>query len=315
MLRTRARTVRVCSLSVRKGTYSIVARDPVSGDLGVAVQSHWFSVGSVVTWGRPGVGTVATQSVADPAYGPRTLDRLTAGEDVEAALRAQLQDDDLRDVRQVAAIAAGGRAAVHTGADCILHASHVSGEGFTCQANMMARPGVPEAMAEAFVAATDAPDLAGRLLAALEGAERAGGDVRGRQSAALLVVAADPKALVPKLELRVEDDPDPVAELGRLLVLGRAYALAEEADELLGGGDAEHAGRLYQRASELAPDSDELLFWAGLSLAQTGDLEGGVEAVRRAAAVHPGWLDLLDRLSDDFAPAGAAVRAALSRPR
>ncbi len=310
MLRTRARTVCVCSLSVRKGTYSIVARDPVSGDLGVAVQSHWFSVGSVVTWGRPGVGTVATQSVAEPAYGPRTLERLAAGEEVGPALHAQLQEDDLRAVRQVAAVDAHGHVAVHTGPDCIDHASHVEREGFTCQANMMARPGVPEAMAAAYEA-SDAPDLAGRLLAALEGAEDAGGDVRGRQSAALLVVSADTADLVPKLELRVEDHADPIAELGRLLVLGRAYALADEADELLGAGDAEEAGRMYLQASEMAPDSDELLFWAGLSLAQTGDLQAGVDAVRRAAAVHGGWLDLLDRLSDDFAPAGAAVRDAL----
>ncbi len=289
-----------------------MARDPVSGDLGVAVQSHWFSVGAVVTWGRPGVGTVATQSVADPAYGPRTLERLAAGEDIEAALAAQLASDDLRDVRQVAAIDAGGRLAVHTGPDCIPHAGHVQGEGFSCQANMMARAGVPEAMAQAF-AAVDGPDLAGRMLAALEAAERAGGDVRGRQSAALLVVSADPRALTPRLELRVEDHADPVTEMGRLVVLARAYALAEAADELLGGGDAAGAGRLYEQAAALAPDSDELLFWAGLSMAQTGDLENGTEAVRRAAAVHPGWLDLLDRLTDDFAPAGAAVRAALGR--
>ncbi|MEA2124173.1 MAG: hypothetical protein QOI80_955, partial [Solirubrobacteraceae bacterium] len=228
-----------------------MARDPASGDLGVAVQSHWFSVGSVVTWGRPGVGTVATQSVAEPAYGPRTLERLAAGEDPQAALPAQLDADELGRVRQVATVDAQGRVAVHTGADCIPHAGHVAGDGFSCQANMMARPGVPEAMAEAYGAADG--DLAARLLAALQGAERAGGDVRGRQSAAMLVVDSDREALVPKLELRVEDHGDPVAELERLLGLQRAYALAGDADELLGAGDADEAGRLYQRASELAP--------------------------------------------------------------
>jgi uncharacterized Ntn-hydrolase superfamily protein len=296
---------------VRKGTYSIVARDPVSGDLGVAVQSHWFSVGSVVTWGRPGVGTVATQSVADPAYGPRTLERLAAGEDPGPALRAQLEHDGLAEVRQVAAVTASGDVAVHTGTDCIPHAGHVAGAGFSCQANMMARPGVPEAMADAFVGADG--DLPARMLAALQGAERAGGDVRGRQSAAMLIVDAQEASLVPKLELRVEDHADPIAELARLLDLQRAYALAGEADELLGAGDAGEAGRLYKRASELAPDSDELLFWAGLSMAHTGDLDGGADAVSRAAAVHSGWLDLLDRLTPDFAPAGAAVRRALGR--
>jgi uncharacterized Ntn-hydrolase superfamily protein len=282
-----------------------VARDPVSGDLGVAVQSHWFSVGSVVTWGRAGVGTVATQSVADPTYGERTLDRLAAGVPVHEALHGLVEADELARVRQVAAVDAAGAVAVHTGADCIPHAGDTTGDGFSCQANMMARAGVPEAMAEAFTAA--AGDLAARLLAALQGAERAGGDVRGRQSAAMLVVGAKP------LELRVEDHADPLAELERLLGLQRAYALAEEADELLGAGEAKEAGELYRRAAELAPDSDELLFWAGLSMAHTGDLEGGVAAVRQAAAVHAGWLDLLDRLTPEFAPAGEEVRACLGR--
>ncbi len=288
-----------------------MARDPVSGDLGVAVQSHWFSVGSVVTWGRPGVGTVATQSVADPAYGPRTLERLQAGEPVQDALAAQIAADELGRMRQVAAVTATGEVAVHTGADCIPHAGHVSGDAFACQANMMAGPGVPEAMAEAFTGATG--DLGARLLAALQGAEQAGGDVRGRQSAAMLIVGADPSALVPRLELRVEDHDDPIGELERLLGLHRAYALAGEADELLGAGDVAGAGHLYERAQQLAPDSDELLFWAGLSMAQAGDVDGGADAVGRAAAVHPGWLDLLDRLSPEFAPAGDAVRRALGR--
>jgi uncharacterized Ntn-hydrolase superfamily protein len=285
-----------------------VARDPVSGDLGVAVQSHWFSVGSVVTWGRPGVGTVATQSVAEPAYGPRSLERLAANVPVTDALQGQLEADELANVRQVAAVDSTGAIAVHTGADCIPHASHVTGEGFSCQANMMAREGVPEAMAAAYTAADG--DLAARLLAALQGAEAAGGDVRGRQSAAMLVVSADRSDLVPKLELRVEDHADPIAELARLLDLQRAYALAGQADELTG---AEEAARLYREAAALAPDSDELLFWAGLSLAQQGDVDGGVAAVRKAADVHAGWLDLLDRLTEDFAPGAPAVRAALGR--
>ena len=311
MLRTRARTVRVCSLSVRKGTYSIVARDPASGEMGVAVQSHWFSVGSVVTWGRPGVGTVATQSVADPAYGPRMLERLTANAPVQEALQALVQADELGRYRQVAAVDAAGAIAVHTGSDCIPYAGHVTGDGFSCQANMMAREGVPEAMAAAFEQAHG--DLAARLFAALEGAERAGGDVRGRQSAAMLIVSADRADLVPKLELRVEDHADPIAELGRLLHLQRAYALAGEADERLGEGRPEEAGRLYREAAELAPESDELLFWSGIARVHLGDADGGVELVRRAAAVHDGWLDLLDRLSDDLAPGVSQVRAALGR--
>jgi uncharacterized Ntn-hydrolase superfamily protein len=288
-----------------------VARDPASGDLGVAVQSHWFSVGSVVTWGRPGVGTVATQSVAEPAYGPRTLERLAANVPVADALQAQIDADPLGELRQVAAVDTTGAVAVHTGADCIPHAGHVAGEQFSCQANMMARPGVPEAMAAAYEAADG--DLAARMLAALEGAERAGGDVRGRQSAALLVVRGERGDAVPALELRVEDHAEPIAELARLLQLQRAYTLAGEADELLGKGDMDAAGELYRRAAELAPDSDELRFWSGIALVHLGDVDSGVAAVRSAAAVHEGWLDLLERLTDDLAPGVSKVREALGR--
>ncbi len=295
----------------RVGTYSIVARDPGSGACGVAVQSHWFSVGSVVTWARAGTGAVATQSVAEPAYGPRALDRLAAGDDAAAALAALLADDELRSVRQVAVVDAAGRAAVHTGADCIPYAGHATGDGFSCQANMMAAEGVPAAMAAAFEAAEG--ELAERLVGALRGAEAAGGDVRGRQSSALVVVPAAGEAWERVVDLRVEDHPDPVTELERLLALDGAYGLAGRADELLGEGRAQEAGELYRRAAALAPDSDELLFWAGLSQAGDGDLEGGVDTVRRAAAVHPGWLVLLDRLTPAFAPAGEAVRRALGR--
>jgi uncharacterized Ntn-hydrolase superfamily protein len=295
----------------RIGTYSIVARDAATGELGVAVQSHWFSVGSVVGWARAGVGAVATQSVAEPAYGPHLLDRLQAGAEGEAALRQLLGADELSAVRQVAVVDTLGHVAVHTGADCIPHAGEVTGDGFSCQANMMAAEGVPEAMAAAFEAAQG--PLADRLVAALRGAEGAGGDVRGRQSAALTVVPATGEPWHTTCDLRVEDHPDPIAELERLVVLDRAYRLAGEADELLGEGRADEAGALYERAAQLAPESDELLFWAGLSQAQAGDVEGGAATVRRAADVHPGWLVLLDRLSPDFAPAGAAVRAALGR--
>jgi tetratricopeptide (TPR) repeat protein len=150
-------------------------------------------------------------------------------------------------------------------------------------------------------------------MAALEAAEGEGGDVRGRQSAALVVVPPEGEPWRARVDLRVEDHTDPLGELRRLLVLQRAYELAGEADELMAAGRGEEAGALYRRAAELAPGSDELLFWAGLALAQTGDLDGGVDAVRRAAAEQPNWLVLLDRLSADFAPAGEAVRQALGR--
>jgi uncharacterized Ntn-hydrolase superfamily protein len=296
---------------MRHGTYSIVARDPRSGELGAAVQSHWFSVGSICIWARPGVGAVATQSVVEPAHGPATLARLEQGEDAAQALAAVLAADPLAAVRQVGAVDAHGRVAVHTGAQCIPEAGHHTGPHWSCQANMMARATVPAAMSAAFEAATG--DLAERLMTALAGAEADGGDVRGRQSAALLVVPAAGEAWQFRVDLRVDDHADPIGELRRLLRLQRAYELAGEADELMGAERPEEAAPRYVRAAELAPESDELLFWAGLALAQTGDLAGGVDAVRRAAAVHPGWLTLLDRLSPEFAPAGAAVRAELGR--
>jgi uncharacterized Ntn-hydrolase superfamily protein len=293
------------------GTYSIVALDPETGELGAAVQSHWFSVGSLCTWTRPGIGAVATQSVVEPAHGPNALDRLARGESAEAALRGVLTGDAIVAMRQVGVVDAEGRVAVHTGGDCIPEAGHATGAHWTCQANMMARATVPDAMSAAYAAADG--DLAERLMVALEGAEAEGGDVRGRQSAALLVAPAAGEPWRARVDLRVEDHEDPVGELRRLLGLQRAYELAGEADELMGAGRADQAAELYVRAAELAPSSDELLFWAGLAIAQRGDVPAGTDAVRRAAAVHPGWLTLLDRLSSDVAPAGAAVRAELER--
>jgi uncharacterized Ntn-hydrolase superfamily protein len=291
------------------GTYSIVALDPATGELGAAVQSHWFSVGSLCTWARPGIGAVATQSVVEPAHGPHALDRLQRGDDAAAALAGVLATDALAVVRQVGVIDARGRVAVHTGARCIPEAGHVTGEHWACQANMMARATVPDAMSAAFAAAGG--DLAERLMTALEGAEAEGGDVRGRQSAALLVAPAEGEAWRARLDLRVEDHADPVGELRRLLGTQRAYELAGDADELMAEGRAGEAAAMYVRASELAPQSDELLFWAGLAIAQNGDVAAGADAVRRAAQVHPGWLTLLERLPPDFAPAGEAVRQAL----
>ena len=292
------------------GTYSIVALDPQTGELGAAVQSHWFSVGSLCTWARPGIGAVATQSVVEPAHGPHALDRLAAGDDAKSALATVLRTDELAVVRQVGVVDAQGLVAVHTGADCIPEAGDATGEHWACQANMMARGTVPAAMSAAFAAA--AGDLADRLLIALEAAEADGGDVRGSQSAALIVAPAEGEPWRLRIDLRVEDHPDPVAELRRLRTLQRAYELAGDADELMGEGRADEAAALYVRASELAPQSDELLFWAGLAIAQKGDVAAGADAVRRAAEVHRGWLTLLERLSPEFAPAAEPVRRKLA---
>ncbi len=290
-------------------TYSIVARDPGSGELGVAVQSHWFSVGGVVTWGRPGVGAVATQANAEPAYGPSALDLLSEGATAPDALGRLLAADPGSESRQVAVVDAGGGVAAHTGQACIAYAGHATGDGVSCQANIMASERVWAAMLSAFTAASGS--LTDRLLAALDAAESEGGDLRGRQSAAILVVPRAGEPWRTALSLRVEDHPDPLPELRRLVALHDAYALANEADELLNSGRHEEAARLYVDASERAPGNHELLFWAGLGAAQAGDLDAGAEQVRAAIALQPTWRELLGRLTPDVAPSAPDVLARL----
>jgi uncharacterized Ntn-hydrolase superfamily protein len=294
---------------VRRGTYSIVARDPSTGELGVAVQSHWFSVGSVVSWARPGVGAVATQSLAEPSYGPGALDLLSDGMGAADALRRLVAEDDRAAVRQVAVVDARGEVAVHTGERCIAFAGDRTGDGFSVQANMMASTDVWPAMAAAFERSKG--PLARRLLAALNGAEGAGGDARGRQSAALVVVPAEGEPWQRTVELRIEDHAEPLAELERVLDLADAYTLATQGDDLVGQGRHEEAAERYTRAGALAPDNHELLFWSGLAAAQGGDMPTALERVRRAIELQPGWRELLGRLEPDIAPSAPAVRAAL----
>jgi uncharacterized Ntn-hydrolase superfamily protein len=282
-------------------TYSLVARDPDTSEFGVAVQSHWFSVGSVVPHVREGRGAVALQSVPEAAHAGRILDRLGDGATPEEALTAVLDGDPGATMRQIAVVDAAGRVGVHTGEDCIAEAGHVVGDGFSCQANMMASGTVWDAMASAF--SSSSGPLAERLVGALEAAEREGGDLRGRQSSALVVGGID---------LRVEDHADPVAELSRLLVLRRAYEAASEGDELMAEGRIAEAAPLYERAASLAPGNHELLFWAGLAAFQSGDEAGGLAQVRRAIEIQPTWRELLARLGPEHAPAAAAVRQALA---
>jgi uncharacterized Ntn-hydrolase superfamily protein len=294
---------------VRRGTYSIVARDPDTGEVGAAVQSHWFSVGSIVTWARPGVGAVATQSIAEPAYGPRLLDALAEGEDAGAALEQLLAADEAARFRQVAVITPAGAPAVHTGPGCIGFAGHVAGGDFTVQANMMASEAVWPAMAAAFTAAQG--PLARRMLAALRAAEAAGGDARGKQSSAMVVVPAEGEPWRRTVDLRVEDHPEPLDELERLLGLRDAYNLATEGDDLTGEGRHAEAAERYRAASALAPDNHELLFWAGMAEFAHGDRDAGLATVRRAIELQPGWRELLGRLEPDVAPDAAALRRAL----
>ena len=283
-------------------TYSIVARDPRTGELGVAVQSHYFSVGSVVTWARAGVGAVATQSMAEPSYGPLGLELISSGKSSEEALRALLAADQKSEFRQVAMVDSQGRVAVRTGAKCIPFAGHVTGEQFSCEANLMSNGTIWGAMKDAYIANANLP-LAERLVAALEGGERAGGDIRGKQSAALLVVSPNtsPVNWTGRLvELRVEDHPDPVEELKRLLRLKRGYEWAERGDDLLTSQKFEESVDAFARARELAPEVEELSFWEGISLLESGRIREAGEVLR----------PLLEREDDRWVQVARSMRQA-----
>jgi uncharacterized Ntn-hydrolase superfamily protein len=306
----RIRPSPLTSTRAREGTYSIVARDPVSGELGVAVQSHWFSVGPIVPWAQAGVGAVATQANVEVAYGPRALELLSQGLDAPTALAQLVAEDPHRETRQVAVVDAGGRVAAHTGHGCMPFAGHSLGDGVSCQANVMASERVWPAMLDAFAVSPER-SLTDRLLAALDAAEAEGGDIRGRQSVAILVVPPAGPSWDTVISLRVEDHPDPLGELARLVALHDAYAIAGEADECVAAGRHDHAARLYLRASELVPESHELRFWAGLGAAQVGDMPSALAHVEAAIALQPGWRELLPRLTPDVAPAAGAVLEAL----
>lgn len=281
-------------------TFSIVARDPATGQLGVAVQSHWFSVGSVVTWAEAGVGAVATQAMADISYGPLGLDLLRAGKPAPAALAALLTSDPQANRRQVAMVDARGEVGVHTGSGCMQGAGHESGEGFSVQANMMLNDTVWPAMAAAYrSAALTTADLAERLLLALEAGQAAGGDVRGQQSAAILIVSGTSTGRPwadRVMELRVEDHPQPVAELRRLVRIQRAYEFMNEGDEFLAKEQVENALQAYRAAAALAPEIDELPFWHAVTLADLGRLEEALPIFAGVFRSCPNWAELLRRL-------------------
>jgi len=278
-------------------TYSIVAHDPATGQMGVAVQSHWFSVGSIVSWAEAGVGAIATQSFVDPAYGPRGLELMKSGLTAEQALEALLLVDEGRDVRQIAFVDAKGRIAAHTGAKCIKDAGHHVGEGYSVQANMMLNDKVVPAMAKAFES-TDG-DLAERLMAALEAAQAAGGDIRGKQSAAMLIVKGEStgRSWADRvLELRIEDHPTPIVELRRLLTVHRAYDHMNAGDVAVEHSDLELAMDEYGAAAELLPDSVEVQFWAAVTLATSGDVEKSLPIFRTVFAADTNWIELTKRL-------------------
>lgn len=297
-------------------TYSIVARDKDSGELGVAVQSHYFQVGPVVPWAIAGVGAVATQSMVNVSFGPLGLDYMRAGYTAEQALKALLAGDSEPERRQVALVDSAGNVAAHTGAKCIPAAGQRLGGGFSVQANLMENDTVWDAMFEAYSSSKE--PLAERMLAALDAAEAEGGDIRGKQSAAMLVVTGKPTGRSWEdrtIDLRVEDSPEPLPELRRLLNIRRSLQAHKDADVLEEAGDKRAAANKRLAAIAIAPQLVEMRFWTGLDLAEMGDLDEGCKLVAEAVKKDRRWLETINRLVvADRLPAdvAAAVKARLA---
>jgi uncharacterized Ntn-hydrolase superfamily protein len=278
-------------------TYSIVARDPVTGELGVAVQSRYFGAGSGVPWAEPGVGVVATQAFTEERYGPLGLALMRGGLSAPDALRALLAGDEGEPLRQVAMVDGKGVVAAHTGSRCVAAAGHAGSDGVSAQANMMERDTVWDAMVGTYGSAEGS--LAERLLAALLAAEREGGDIRGRQSAAVIVVSGSRQDPPWKrtVDVRVDDHPDPVTEIGRLLRLHEAYRLMDMANEAAVKGDLVSAADAMDQAAKLASDNDQVAFRRGGSLMAVGRVEEGRAELQRARAANPRWPIFLRRLA------------------
>ncbi|MFQ5746880.1 MAG: DUF1028 domain-containing protein [Gemmatimonadota bacterium] len=278
-------------------TYSIVARDSATGELGVGVQSHWFSVGAIVPWAESGVGAVATQSFVEPSYGPLGLGLMRVGRTAAQALEGLLAADPHPEVRQVGMVDAKGGTAVHTGSLAISEACERTGEGFTVQANLMLAPTVCDAMVRAYRATQG--DLAERIMSALEAAQGEGGDIRGKQSAALLVVSGAPsgKPWADRIfDLRIEDHPQPIVELRRLLGVARAYRYMNEGDERVTEGDIDGAVEEYRKAEELLPAESEPVFWHAVTLATAGRVDESLPLFAKAYRMREDWRTLVPRL-------------------
>jgi uncharacterized Ntn-hydrolase superfamily protein len=279
-------------------TFSIVARDAKTGELGVAVQSHYFSVGPVVPWAEAGVGAVATQSLVLVDYGPYGLDLMRKGYTAKQALDSLLAADPHHEGRQVAMVDAKGNVAAFTGPSCIPDAGDVQGDQFSCQANLMANPKIWPAMKAAYEKAQG--DLAERLMQALEAAQQAGGDIRGRQSAAMLVVKGTPSGKPWNdvvVNLRVEDNDKPLVELRRLLRLRRAYNLEDQGDNFTSEKKSAEAAKAYDEAMRLAPDVVELQFWAAVTMYSNNRKADALPLFKKVFAKEARWVPLVERLS------------------
>ncbi len=286
--------------TVLSHTYSIVARDPKTGEMGVGVQSHYFSVGSVVDWGASGVGVVATQSFVNKSFGLRGLELMKQGKTPEEALDILLSDDDGKNVRQVALLDVNGRVAVHTGSKCIKYAGHETGDNFSVQANMMLKDTVWPAMAQAFEKNKNLP-LPERIIKTLEAAESEGGDIRGRQSAAILIVRSEPvenKWDDPLIDIRVEDNPEPLEELKRLLKLRRAYQIMDRGDVAMEKGDEDKALKEFKSAQEMCPTNMEMKYWTAISLANIKRFDDALPLFKDIFTRDNNWRILTERLPE-----------------
>jgi len=278
-------------------TFSIVAMDPETGEMGVAVQSHWFSVGTIVSWGEAGVGVIATQSFVNPSFGPRGLELLKEGKTAQEVVDELIASDEGRDVRQLAVLSVNGTVASYTGKNCIPGAGNIVGKSYSVQANLMANDKVWGAMSEAFENSTG--PLAERLVIALEAAQNVGGDIRGKQSACLLVVKGESTGKVWEdrlIDLRVDDNPEPIKEIKRLLKVHRAYDHMNAGDLAVEHGDMQLAMKEYMAAEEMFPDNEEMKYWHAVTLVNNGDLGNALPLFKTVFTQNSDWKTLTPRL-------------------
>ena len=281
-------------------TFSIVAYDEDAGQLGVAVQSHWFSVGSIVSWAEAGVGAVATQSLVNVSFGQLGLDLLKEGKSVKEALDILLAYDEGRDFRQVSIIDVNGNVATHTGKKCIADAGHIIGKNYSVQANMMLNKEVVPEMSKVFE--NSSGPLAERMMQAMKAAQEAGGDIRGQQSAAILVVKRESSGSVWEdrlIDIRVEDHPNAVTEIERILKVYRAYEHMNKGDLAIEHGDEKAALQEYGSAQKMFPDNIEMKYWTAVSLANINKLEEALPLFKEVFAKDKNWIELTKRIMDN----------------
>lgn len=279
-------------------TYSIVAKDANTGEMAVGVQSHWFSVGTLVSWGKSGVGVVATQSFVNPSYGPNGIELMENGVSAEEALKNLTDKDEGRDFRQAAMLDVNGSVNAFTGEKCIESAGHFVGENFSVQANMMLNDKVIPAMKKAFQDNSNLP-LAERIIKVFEAAESVGGDIRGKQSAALIVVGAEKTSNVwedKKIDLRVDDSSNPIKEIKRLLKVQRAYDHMNKGDLAIEENDMDKALSEYGKAQVLFPENHEMSFWKAIALLNNGKKEAARPILKKVFKENPNWKKLIYRL-------------------